>query len=343
MSSDAPAVSAAAAARHAVSLRLPGKFETLEDLRFDLVTGPIAPGAPGDAIVEVHAAAVNPSDVKAALGMMPYAVFPRTPGRDFAGVVVDGPAELVGTAVFGSSGDLGIRRDGAHATHVSVAPAALVTKPPGLSMDEAAGLGVPFVTAIEGFRRAGMPAPGDTVLIFGLSGRVGQAAAQVALWLGARVIGVSRRPTVFEPLGGAQVELIDSSREDTLARVRDLTHGHGADIVFNTVGEPYYQLGVEAAALKGRLIFIASFREPSAFDIFVFYRRQHTYVGVDTLALSSEESGARLRELLPGFSAGRLAPFAAEPNAIYALEDAAAAFRAVMEPSSPRIILRPRR
>ena len=45
-------------------------------------------------LIEVKAAAVNPSDVKAATGLMPYAVFPRTPGRDYAGVVIDGPAGL---------------------------------------------------------------------------------------------------------------------------------------------------------------------------------------------------------------------------------------------------------
>lgn len=340
MNSDAPALSAAT--RQGLSLRLPGKVGELADLRFDLSAAPVAQAAPGEAIVEVHAAGVNPSDVKAALGMMPYAVFPRTTGRDFAGVVVEGPADLVGAPVFGSSGDLGIRRDGAHATHVSVAPAALVAKPACLTMEEAAGLGVPFVTAVEGFRRAGMPSPGETVLILGLSGRVGQAAAQIALWLGARVIGVSRRPAAFAANAGARIDLIDSSAEDAAARIHHLTEGRGADIVFNTVGEPYYQLGVDAAGLKGRLIFIASFREPAPFDIFLFYRRQHTYVGVDTLALSSEESGARLRELLPGFEAGALKPFAVDPGAIYSLEDAATAFRAVMEPSSPRIIIKPR-
>src|SRR5829696_3086876 len=67
-----------------------------------------------DVIVELHAAAINPSDVKAAIGMMPYAIFPRTPGRDYAGVVVEGPSHLIGQEVFGSSGDLGIHRDGTH-------------------------------------------------------------------------------------------------------------------------------------------------------------------------------------------------------------------------------------
>ena len=80
-------------------------------------------------LIEVKAAAVNPSDVKAATGLMPYAVFPRTPGRDYAGVVIDGPAGWIGREVFGSSGDLGIRRDGTHATHLVVEAEAVVEKP----------------------------------------------------------------------------------------------------------------------------------------------------------------------------------------------------------------------
>src|ERR1043165_402701 len=83
---------------------------------------------PDDLLIEVKAAAVNPSDVKAATGLMPYAVFPRTPGRDYAGVIIDGPPGTVGREVFGSSGDLGIRRDGTHATHLGVELAATVEK-----------------------------------------------------------------------------------------------------------------------------------------------------------------------------------------------------------------------
>ena len=116
-----------------------------------------------DLLIEIKAAAVNPSDVKAATGLMPYAVFPRTSGRDYAGVVVDGPADWIGREVFGSSGDLGIRRDGTHATHLVVEREAVVEKPKAISWEEAAGIGVPFVTAMEGLRRAGMPKPGETV------------------------------------------------------------------------------------------------------------------------------------------------------------------------------------
>src|ERR1700746_3569267 len=92
-------------------------------------------------LIEVKAAAVNPSDIKAATGLMPYAVFPRTPGRDYAGVVIDGPAAWIGREVFGSSGDLGIRRDGTHATHLAVEREAVVEKPKTISWDEAGGIG----------------------------------------------------------------------------------------------------------------------------------------------------------------------------------------------------------
>jgi NADPH2:quinone reductase len=61
----------------------------------------------GNAIIEIAAAGVNPSDVKAVLGAMPQAIWPRTPGRDYSGVVVDGPADLIGKEVWGSGGELG--------------------------------------------------------------------------------------------------------------------------------------------------------------------------------------------------------------------------------------------
>src|SRR5438132_12841146 len=79
-------------------------------------------------LIEVKAAAVNPSDVKAATGLMPYAVFPRTPGRDYAGVVIDGPTGWIGREVWCSSAGLVTRRDGTHASHLVVAADALVDR-----------------------------------------------------------------------------------------------------------------------------------------------------------------------------------------------------------------------
>jgi NADPH2:quinone reductase len=297
--------------------------------------------AANELLIEVKAAAVNPSDVKAATGLMRYAVFPRTPGRDYAGVVIGGPADWMGRDVFGSSGDLGIRRDGTHATHLTIEADAVVEKPKSLSWEEAAGIGVPFVTAMEGLRRAGIPNSSETVLVMGVNGKVGQAAVQIASWHGARVIGVVRKNERYEGHANSTVEVIDASMTDVATRVRELTDGKGADIVFNTVGDPYFQAAHQSLALRGRQILIATIERVVPFNILEFYRGQHTYVGIDTLGLSSVATGAVLRELGPGFASGHLKPFPIQASAIYPLEQAKAAFVAVAGSSRDRVILRP--
>ena len=297
--------------------------------------------AENELLIEVKAAAVNPSDVKAATGLMAYAVFPRTPGRDYAGVVVDGPSDWIGREVFGSSGDLGIRRDGTHATHLAVEREAVVEKPKTISWEEAAGIGVPFVTAMEGLRRAGIPKPGETVLVMGVNGKVGQAAVQIATWHGARAIGVVRRNEPYQGHANSRVEVIDASSTDVAARVRELTGGKGADIVFNTVGDPYFQAAHQSLALRGRQILIAAVDRIVQFNILEFYRGQHTYVGIDTLGLSSVATGDVLRELAPGFAGGHLKPYPIHASAIYQLEQAKAALVAVAGASRDRVILRP--
>jgi NADPH:quinone reductase-like Zn-dependent oxidoreductase len=297
--------------------------------------------APNEVLIEIKAAAVNPSDVKAATGLMAYAVFPRTPGRDYAGIIIDGPPEMLGREVFGSSGDLGIRRDGTHATHLAVEADAVIDKPENISWEEAAGIGVPFVTAMEGFRRAGLPKKDETVLVMGVNGKVGQAAVQIATWRGARVIGVVRKREPYEGHANSKVDVIDASTMDVVARVRELTDGKGADIAFNTVGDPYFEAAHKSLALRGRQILIAAIHPVVPFNILEFYRGQHTYVGIDTLALSSSATGAVLRELGRGFASGHLKPFPIDPVAIYPLEQAKRAFVAVAGSSRQRVILRP--
>src|SRR4029077_3461628 len=227
-----------------------------------------------EVVVAIEAAGVNPSDVKAATGLMPYAVFPRTPGRDFSGRVIDGPREWIGKSVFGPSGDLGIRRDGTHASHLVVETAALVEKPAAISMEEAAGIGVPFVTAIEGFRRSGMPKPGEHVLIMGVNGKVGQAATQLATWQGANVIGVVRKDEPYEGHANAPIEIVNSAATAVAERVRELTEGKGADIVFNTVGDPYFDDAHRSLAKGGRQILIAAVHKVVQFDILALSAKQ---------------------------------------------------------------------
>ena len=323
------------------AVRLTSKATTVEAITPTMQELALARERDDQVVVEIAAAGVNPSDIKAAIGMMPYAVFPRTPGRDFAGRIVAGPGDMIGREVFGTGGDVGIRRDGTHASHVVLERWAVVEKPPSISLHEAAGLGVPFVTAYEGLRRAGLPKRGDTVLVLGANGKVGQAAIQIATRRRARVIGVVRRPEPYRGHACAKVAMLDHSRVDVSQAVRDMTDGKGADIVFNTVGDPYYEAGTKALAAAGRQVFIAAIDKVVPFDIFAFYRGRHTYVGIDTLAFTAVQSATLLAELAPGFADGTLRPFPIEARFVYRLDDAQSAYRQVMGSALQRVVLVP--
>jgi NADPH:quinone reductase-like Zn-dependent oxidoreductase len=292
-------------------------------------------------IVEINAAGVNPSDVKAAIGMMSYAVFPRTPGRDFAGVVIEGPSNLVGKKVFGTGGDIGIRRDGTHSTHVVLDAGAVTEMPANLSLKEAAGIGVPFVTAWESFRRTGLPKQGETVLVMGANGKVGQAAIQIASMRGARVIGVVRRDEPYRGYASGPVEVLNHAAVDVGQTVRDMTGGKGADIVFNTVGDPYYAAGTKALALKGKQIFIAAINKIVEFDTLSFYRQQHTYIGVDSIGFTAVESAELMREMVPHFASGTLQPFPIEDRFTFNFARAKEAYTQVIGSALQRVILVP--
>ena len=333
----AASTGAAVAAR---GLRLAEKAADVAAIRFGVEPRELRRERPDQVIVEIRSAGVNPSDAKAALGMMPYAVWPRTPGRDFAGVVVEGPAELVGTEVWGTGGEIGIRRDGTHATHVLLDAASVSPKPKAVPLLEAGGVGVPFVTALDGFRRAGMPKPGETVLVMGVNGKVGQAAAQIAAMHGARVIGVVRRPEPYVGHAAAPVEIVDASSTDVAARVRELTGGKGAEIVYNTVGSPYFEAAHRSLAVLGRQILIATIDKTVPFNIFEFYRGRHTYVGVDTLAYDSKTCASMLGELAPGFESGHLKGFPVE-GGVYGFRDANRAYAEVLGSARPRVVIVP--
>jgi NADPH2:quinone reductase len=321
-------------------LRFTRQVASIGELDVQLETCDLPARAANEVLVQIRAAGVNRSDVAAVLGRMPQAQWPRTPGRDWAGVVVEGPASLIGHEVFGAGGDLGITRDGTHATHLVVPCEAAVEKPAALTTEEAGALGVPFVTALEGFRRSGMPRPGDVVLVLAANGMVGQAAAQIAAMHGARVFGVTRRPEAFAQPHCA-VRMIDSSSTDIVDVVRDETGSHGADIVYNTVGSPYFEAANRAMAHGGRQILIATVERQVSFDIFQFYRGRHTYVGVDSLALDASASAALLRELLPGFTSGQLRALSVMQNACYPLTGANDAYRTVHFIAQNRVVLLP--
>jgi NADPH:quinone reductase-like Zn-dependent oxidoreductase len=270
---------------------------------------------------------------------MKQTTLPRTPGRDFAGVVEAGPAEWIGAPVWGTGGDTGFTRDGTHAEMIAVPVASLRRKPNTLSFDQAASVGVNYMAAWRGLAVAGLSA-GETVLLIGAAGGVGSAAAQIARRIGARVIGADlHAPHPESPILGIADKLIVGA-EDLPAEVRAATDGKGADVVFDLVGGIMFRNAVDSLALRGRLVEIAATgRREVNFDLADFYHNESRLYGVDTLKYDLTASAAVLEALTPGFVAGdyRAAPI----TKTCGLGDAQEAYRKVAAGSAGRVVLRP--
>lgn len=329
------------AAKAGKALKVTQKSPDLDNLQIDVVDIDVPRPGSGQVLVEIIAAGVNPSDVKASLGHMPHAVWPRIPGRDFGGVVREGPSQMIGMEVWGGGGELGITQDGSHSKWMVLDQKAVRAKPKNFTMEEAGSIGVPFITAFEGLREAGGVQPTDVVLVCGGNGKVGQAVIQLATMAGAKVFAVEYNEQKRIGHANAPVEMLNSGAQDVAAIVREKTDGHGADIVFNTVGSPYFELANKAMAKQARQIFISTFDRAVPFDIFNFFRGRHKYIGVDTLALSSVEGARIFDKLKPKFEEGRLKPFPINPDTCYGLGDAAKAYASVLRGTPDRVLLKP--
>jgi NADPH:quinone reductase-like Zn-dependent oxidoreductase len=294
----------------------------------------------GMALVRVEAASINPSDVKNVAGTMKQTTLPRIPGRDYAGVVVEGPAEWLGAEVWGTGGDVGFTRDGTHAEHILVPVESLRRKPKALSFAEAASVGVNFITAWCGVVEAADVKAGEILLIIGAGGGVGGAAAQIAHHRGARIIGADRHlPRPDAPINRlAEHQIIGA--DDLPAALRAVTDGRGADVVFDTVGGVMFRAALACLALRGRLVEIsATGQREVGFDLVDFFHNESRLLGVDTLKLDLTASAHILDALAPGFESGvyRPAPIAQTVS----LPQAREGYRKVADGIAGRIVITP--
>jgi NADPH:quinone reductase-like Zn-dependent oxidoreductase len=283
------------------SLRFAG-FGPPSVLRIEEVAIP-EPGE-GEALVHVKAAAINPSDYKNVSGHFKNTTLPRTPGRDFAGTVVKG-RQHQGEDVWGSPPKLGIVRDGSHAEYVVVPAETLSLKPKSLSMVQAAAIGVPYITAWESVVSAAQIQPGETILIVGAAGAVGQAAAQIANWKQARVLGAA---ITSDPIPGTE-SVVNTTTEDLRERVMALTAGRGVDAVLDTVGGPMFEPALRSLRYGGRQVAITSTGDPRvSFNLVDFYHNLSRLLGVDSNGLTPRQVAGITDELRRGFEAGALKP-----------------------------------
>jgi len=203
-----------------------------------LIEVPVPKVGPGEVLVRVHSAAVNPVDWKIMSGGLDGlmdVVFPVVPGWDVAGVVeavgIDTPEYAAGDEVIAYA-----RKDWVHggtfAQFVTVPVRALARKPASLSWNEAAGLPLAGLTAYQVLTRLGV-GKDDTVLVHGAAGGVGSLGVQIARHLGARVIGTASlaRHDRLRTLGAEPVAYGEGLTE----RVRALAPA-GVDVVADFVG-----------------------------------------------------------------------------------------------------------
>lgn len=296
--------------------------------------------AAGELLVELRAASINPSDVKNVNGHMHRTTLPRIPGRDFAGIVVRGPERLMGREVFGTGGDVGFIRDGSHAQFIVVPIDGVTPKPASLSMEAAGMAGVTFVAAWSAMVVAAQIARGETALIIGAAGGVGSAAAQIAAWRGARVIGAVRSDKdIAAAKDFAAHDVINTSSEKLVEAVHRLTGGAGASVVFDSSGMVFGD-AIEAAASDARIPVIAAPADgQTTFNLRSIYRQELRVRGIDTIRLDTVASAKLIQQMLPGFESGALK---VAPGQEYPLSKATEAYQAASK-GGQRIVLRPDR
>ncbi len=268
---------------------------------------------PGHARVEVHAAALNPKDILVRKGKMRWLVgreLPRTPGYDFAGVLLeDADGISTGSRVFGM---VNAQTAGACAEQVSVPFDELAVQPEGLSMVEAAALPLAGLTALQALRDELRLQPGACVLLNGASGGVGTLAVQMARALGAaEVLAVcsGRNRELVEGLGATRV--IDYGRES-------LDDAGGLDAAFDIFGTLPYERAKKLLQRGGR--YCTTIPAPGA-----MLREGLRRVGLGRAALVVVHSRRRdLEQIRAWVEAGTLRPLV---DRVVALEESAEGHR----------------
>ena len=228
------------------------KFGAAEVLEYGELPDPVP--APGEVLIDIHAASINAADWKLRLGQYASVTeFPYVPGRDFSGVVAalgQGVTDFaIGDAVFGVC-DVG--HDGAYAEKIAIQSAITARKPDGLSHMECAALALTGLTALVSIVDTLQLKAGETILIQGGAGGVAGFAIQLAKSLGARVISTASAANLeyVRKLGADQV--IDYQAQDFTRVVS------GCDAVFDTVGGDVATRSFAVLRPGGRAAFIGS-------------------------------------------------------------------------------------
>lgn len=270
------------------------------DGAFRLASVPKPIPGEGQVLVRVIASGVNPLDLKIRSGAAAHArhPLPAILGIDLAGVVeAVGPgvnAFRPGDEVYGMTGGVG-GVQGSLAEYAAVDAALLALKPSNLGMREAASLPLVFITAWEGLVDRAHVHAGQTVLVLGGAGGVGQLAIQIARAMGATVYATEGggRAAMVEELGAVGIDSSQVSVDDYVAMH---TAGRGFDIVYDTAGGTSLDDAFKAVARFGHVVSALGWGTHALAPLSF---RAATYSGVFTLLpLLTGEGKARHGEIM---------------------------------------------
>jgi NADPH:quinone reductase-like Zn-dependent oxidoreductase len=278
---------------------------------------PLVEPRAGEVRLRVEAFGLNNSELQFRRGDYPLldAVFPSRIGKEAAGVV-----EAVGAGVAGIA--VGQRvttipcfemgRYGVYGDSAIVPAHALAPYPEALGVVEAAGIWQQYLTVYGPFVEYGLVAKGDVVLVTAASSSVGHAAIQHSRLLGAVPIATTRDPAKRAALLDRGAEhVVVTTEEDLVERVKALTGGHGADLVFDPIAGPGVGVLAEATAERGTIVLYGALdRAQTPLPLITVLKRGLTLRGYTMWEILNDPAGlGRGKQfILEHISEGRLRP-----------------------------------
>lgn len=285
---------------------------------------------PGMICVQVQAAAVGFVDGLKVQGLYQTKdPLPFTPGSEFAGVVDEATANVKdfasGTPV------IGMVRNGALAEYICVPAHDLFVAPHGIGPEVGASFFANYLTALYALSARAKLQRGEILLILGAAGGVGIAAVQVGKLLGARVIAAAstEEKRQFAIKYGADA-VLDYSREGWRDELKELTGGHGVDIVYDPVGGDLSLQAFRSIAWNGRHLVVgfASGTIP-ALRLNLPLLKGGALLGVDLAQIGRREPDVRdqiMGQLFTWLSEKALVPVVGK---VFAFEEFREAFKAM--------------
>jgi NADPH:quinone reductase len=277
------------------------------------VERPRPSAAAGEVLIKVAAAGVNRPDVFQRRGS-----YPPPPGAsDIPGLEVSGTVEEVGAGVHQFAvGDAvcALVAGGGYAEYCTAPAPQCLTSPRGFDLVAAAAIPETFFTVWTNVFDRGRLQRGETLLVHGGSSGIGTTAIQLARARGAHVLATAGSPekcAACERLGAERA--IDYRRQDFVAIVRDVTGGRGADVVLDIVGAEYFARNIDALAVEGRLVEIATLHgAKTELNLQTVMQRRLTITGSTLRARSIADKGAIARavhqHVWPLFESGAVKP-----------------------------------